>query len=104
MDQVSIKYSNIFHCKTLQNLPKFGFLVLKQTIWQPCVRPILQCNQCVQIRRNFAVWAKKKILNDFKLGVDFDASSSSSSMDPLPAKQGGKVRPHEVGPSPWVLS
>jgi hypothetical protein len=35
MVQVSIKYSNIFHCKNLQNLPKFGFLVWKQTIWQP---------------------------------------------------------------------
>jgi hypothetical protein len=29
MDQVSIKYNNIFHCKTLQNLPKFGFFGLK---------------------------------------------------------------------------
>jgi hypothetical protein len=36
MDQVAINYTNIFHCKTLQNLPKFGFLVWKQTIWQPC--------------------------------------------------------------------
>jgi hypothetical protein len=27
MDQVSIKCTNIFHCKTLQNLPKLGFLV-----------------------------------------------------------------------------
>jgi hypothetical protein len=36
MDQVSIKYSNIFQCKTHQNLPKFGFLVWKQTIWHPC--------------------------------------------------------------------
>jgi hypothetical protein len=27
MDQVSIKYTNIFHCKTLQNLPQFGFFV-----------------------------------------------------------------------------
>jgi hypothetical protein len=36
MHQVSIKYTNVFHCKTLQNLPKFGFLVRKQTIWQPC--------------------------------------------------------------------
>jgi hypothetical protein len=36
MDQVSIKYANIFHWKTLQNLPKFRFLVWKQTIWQPC--------------------------------------------------------------------
>jgi hypothetical protein len=35
MDQVSIKYTNIFHCKTLQNLPKFGFSAWKQTIWQP---------------------------------------------------------------------
>jgi hypothetical protein len=38
MDQVSIKYTNIFHCKTLKNLPKFGFLVGKQTIWQPWVQ------------------------------------------------------------------
>jgi hypothetical protein len=29
MDQVFIKYTDIFHCKTLQNLPKFGFLGLK---------------------------------------------------------------------------
>jgi hypothetical protein len=35
LDKVSIKYTNIFHCKTLQNLPRFGFLVWKQTIWQP---------------------------------------------------------------------
>jgi hypothetical protein len=35
MDQVSIKYTNIFHCKTHQNFPKFGFLVWEQTIWQP---------------------------------------------------------------------
>jgi hypothetical protein len=35
MDQVSMKYTIVFHCKTLQNLPKFGYFVLKQTIWQP---------------------------------------------------------------------
>jgi hypothetical protein len=33
---MSNKYANIFHCKTLKNLPKFGFLVGKHTIWQPC--------------------------------------------------------------------
>jgi hypothetical protein len=33
---MDIKYTNIFLCKTLQNLPKFGFLVWKYTIWQPC--------------------------------------------------------------------
>jgi hypothetical protein len=30
-----IKYTKIFHSKTVQNLPKLGFLVWKQTIWQP---------------------------------------------------------------------
>jgi hypothetical protein len=30
-----IKYNKIFHSETLQNLPKLGFLVWKQTIWQP---------------------------------------------------------------------
>jgi hypothetical protein len=33
---MAIKYTNIFHCLTLQNLPKFGFLVGKYAIWQPC--------------------------------------------------------------------
>jgi hypothetical protein len=40
MDQVSIKYTIIFHCKTLQNLTKFGFLVWKQTILQPWHRVV----------------------------------------------------------------
>jgi hypothetical protein len=38
MDQVSIKYTIIFHYKAL---PKFGFLVWKQTIWQPCHSQLL---------------------------------------------------------------
>jgi hypothetical protein len=25
IDQISIKYTNLFHCKTLPKLPKFGF-------------------------------------------------------------------------------
>jgi hypothetical protein len=33
-----IKNSTIFHCKTFQNLPKFGFLVCKYTIWQNWTR------------------------------------------------------------------
>jgi hypothetical protein len=37
IDQMATKYTNIFHCKTLQNLPKLGFLVRKYAvcIWQP---------------------------------------------------------------------
>jgi hypothetical protein len=32
---MAINFTNIFHCKTLQNLPKRGFWVWKFTIWQP---------------------------------------------------------------------
>jgi hypothetical protein len=32
-------YTSIFHYKALQNLPKLGFLVWKQTIWKPCLGP-----------------------------------------------------------------
>jgi hypothetical protein len=31
------KYNNIVYFKTLQNLPKLGFLVWKYAIWQPCI-------------------------------------------------------------------
>jgi hypothetical protein len=33
---MAIKYRNIFQSKALQNFAKLGFLVRKQTIWQPC--------------------------------------------------------------------
>jgi hypothetical protein len=32
---MAIKYSNIFHCKTLRIYPNWGFLVSKYVIWQP---------------------------------------------------------------------
>jgi hypothetical protein len=35
IDLMDIKYTNIFHYKTLQNLSKLGFFVWKQTIWHP---------------------------------------------------------------------
>jgi hypothetical protein len=42
---MAIKFINFFQSKTLQNLPKLGFLVWKQTIWQPCVlRTVFKCN------------------------------------------------------------
>jgi hypothetical protein len=34
---MSIKYTNMFHFKNLQNLPKLGWLVEKYAIWQPCL-------------------------------------------------------------------
>jgi hypothetical protein len=37
IDLMDIKFTNIFHCKTLQSWPKLGFLVWNYTIWQPCL-------------------------------------------------------------------
>jgi hypothetical protein len=36
--QVIIKYTNIIHSKSLQNIPQLVFLVCKYTIWQPLVQ------------------------------------------------------------------
>jgi hypothetical protein len=36
MYQMDIKYTNVFHGKILQNLPKLGVLVWNYTVWQPC--------------------------------------------------------------------
>jgi hypothetical protein len=35
---MAIKYTNFFHCNTLQNLPKLDFLVSKYAIWQPRIK------------------------------------------------------------------
>jgi hypothetical protein len=35
IDQMAVKCTNVFKCKTLQNLPKLGFSNWKYTIWQP---------------------------------------------------------------------
>jgi hypothetical protein len=32
---MTTEYTNFFRSNALQNLPKFGFFVSKQTIWQP---------------------------------------------------------------------
>jgi hypothetical protein len=39
-DQMAIKFTNIFHCKTLQNFTQIGILWFENihTIWQPCCR------------------------------------------------------------------
>jgi hypothetical protein len=31
---MAIEYTNLFHPKALQNLPKLGFFIWKYTIWQ----------------------------------------------------------------------
>jgi hypothetical protein len=53
--QTVVKYTIIFHSKTLQNIPKLGFLVLKWTIWQPCTyvqsgKRLLDCYWTLSIK------------------------------------------------------
>jgi hypothetical protein len=69
MDQVSIKYTNIFQLQTLQNLPKFGFLVWKQTIWQPC--RLLEKVSCELTLFRFCCFQlQKDSISNFELGLD----------------------------------
>jgi hypothetical protein len=51
--EMSINYTNIFHCKTLQNEPKFGFLVWKNTILQPNPTPMSDWSCIILIK---AIW------------------------------------------------
>jgi hypothetical protein len=37
---MTIKYTNIFLSKALQNLSKLGFLVWNWTVWQPCINSV----------------------------------------------------------------
>jgi hypothetical protein len=51
-----LKYINIFRSNTHQTLPKLGFLVWKQTIWQPCYslqKRILLIFFCLKVQRCF---------------------------------------------------
>jgi hypothetical protein len=41
MYQMAVKYTNIVHCKTLQNLHTLVLLVWKYAIWQLCPRVLL---------------------------------------------------------------
>jgi hypothetical protein len=49
--QMTTKYTGIFHSKALQNLHKFGCLVWKQTIWQPCSCVIVLLGHFLKIKK-----------------------------------------------------
>jgi hypothetical protein len=61
IDRMSSKYTNIIHCKAVQNLRKLGFLVWKYSIWQPCEglvcsSPYLQQWQHIRKHRSPGRW------------------------------------------------
>jgi hypothetical protein len=51
------------HRKTLQNLPKIGFLVLKYTIWQPCLIRYICTYVLVGFSNSFRKIGKNFFLN-----------------------------------------
>jgi hypothetical protein len=57
IDQMAIEYTNIFHWKSPQNLPKLGYLVWKYAIWQPWLESsdffkFQPCLQCVSAKKS----------------------------------------------------
>jgi hypothetical protein len=48
IDQTSVKYTNVFHCKTLQNIPKLGFLFENKPSGNP------GCDKASKKAENFA--------------------------------------------------
>jgi hypothetical protein len=50
---MTIQFTAIFQCKTIQNIPQLVFLVWKYTIWQPCFewnfRRLCKCNFFVNL-------------------------------------------------------
>jgi hypothetical protein len=52
---MALKYINIFPSKALQNLPKFGFLVWKETIWQPWMK---LCSR-IYVKQNLLLTSKQ---------------------------------------------
>jgi hypothetical protein len=61
IEQMVIEYTNLFHCKTLPNLPKLGFFGLKSG------NPACHCQSWRSIRKQFKIDFKdtKKVLSTF---------------------------------------
>jgi hypothetical protein len=69
---MAITFTNIFYCRSLQNLPKLGFLVWKYAIWQPwCARKsrmqYLNCYFNLQTK----TWIECQCLSDDSVTPDW---------------------------------
>jgi hypothetical protein len=67
IDQMAIKFTNIIHCKTLQNLPKLVFLGWKYTIWQRCLEDYCADDPCAHKNQksNFHTWRRSNITKPY---------------------------------------
>jgi hypothetical protein len=81
---MAIKYTNIFHYKTLPNLPKMGFLVWKYTIWQPWSMLLLD------VFKLSVMYIKCALPHAFACGQDRGAIKTWS-LDVLPPHQGDQI-------------
>jgi hypothetical protein len=65
--QMAIKYFNLIPSRALQNLPKLGLLVWKETIWQPCCRDKSKEALYLNDRKRQQKWKRhNSISNDSK--------------------------------------
>jgi hypothetical protein len=70
MDLMALKYTNIFHRKTVQNLPKLVFWVWKQTIWQPrCGAVLFSANIGVQRQKIVQLDFLKSAITSVHVGL-----------------------------------
>jgi hypothetical protein len=76
--QVAIKYINIFQSKALQNLPKLGCLVWKQTIWQPWLPPVAEYGSCLHHLMDLS-WLV--VISSLSLVIDLHSSAYSWRTD-----------------------
>jgi hypothetical protein len=66
-------YINNFHSKVLQNIPKLGFLVRKETIWQPCPQTVQKwgMRQMSAKRSSQLIWCSRVLLSQRIKEVQF---------------------------------
>jgi hypothetical protein len=87
-------HANIFHCRYLLNLPKFGFLVWKFTIWQPWSKSSIRrrklsleshCHDCIvvgSVKSMYYVPSFQISFDSLEFQVEgfFDANNSTNRL------------------------
>jgi hypothetical protein len=90
IDQMVVKYAKIFPCKILRNFPKLRFLVLKQTIWQPCSKTIRVCStNVVQTETSIFSFLRNRLVKEsrpHRYPRSIDGKCIAKKTDDFPCK------------------
>jgi hypothetical protein len=76
------------HCKTLQNIPKLGFLVRKETIWQPWPTPpsrrtFFSCSGLSRRRQRDG-----RVTSQLRPLISFDSTERDPDLSPIRSGRG----------------